>query len=150
MNEVISALEVLASKRTGSLMVIERKQSLDAYTRKAVSFDAEIKAGVIISIFHTSSPLHDGALVMSKGRIKALRVILPLTEQTQNVSGLGTRHRSALGMSEKSDALVLVSSEERGAMSLAFKGKLIQGVSSEKLPELVAAALRGKELPSSE
>ncbi|MBI3307603.1 MAG: DNA integrity scanning protein DisA nucleotide-binding domain protein [Candidatus Omnitrophica bacterium] len=148
LGEVLSALEQLASKRTGALIVIERKQPLDPFIRKAVTFDAEIKADVLISIFHTSSPLHDGALVISKGRIKAMRVILPLTEQLQIASGFGTRHRSALGMSEKTDAIILVSSEERGTMSIAFRGKLMQGVSREKLHELFHTALRGKDLSS--
>lgn len=146
LSEVLQALESLASKKTGALIVIERKQPLDRFIKKAVLFDAEIKADVIISIFHSSSPLHDGALVISKGRIKALRVILPLTEQIQVPAGIGTRHRSALGMSEKTDAIILVSSEERGTMSIAFRGKLLQGISREKMPQLVYSALKGKEL----
>ncbi len=146
LNEVLAALETLSAKKTGALIVIERKQPLDRFIKKAVLFDAEIKADVIISIFHSSSPLHDGALVISKGRIKALRVILPLTEQIQVPAGIGTRHRSALGMSEKTDAIILVSSEERGTMSIAFRGKLLQGISREKMPQLVYNSLKGKEL----
>ncbi len=84
--------------------------------------------------------------MISKGRIKALRVILPLTEQIQVPAGIGTRHRSALGMSEKTDAIILVSSEERGTMSIAFRGKLLQGISREKMPQLVYNSLKGKEL----
>lgn len=144
LSEITNALEQLASRKIGALIVIERAQSLNAYIKRDMRFDAQIKAGVIISIFHTSSPLHDGAMIISKERIKALRVILPLTNQANVPIGMGTRHRSAIGISERTDAIVLVASEERGVLSVAYRGILVPAANSEMLRHLISTALKGK------
>lgn len=142
--EILTAFERLAAKRVGALVVLERKNSLEEYFSKGMRLDAEVKAEILQSFFYTSSPLHDGAIVVGKGRIKAVRVVLPLTESEDIPQGIGTRHRSAIGISEKTDAIALVVSEERGTISLTYQGKLYPAESLTEVATLLRSALRGK------
>ena len=144
LQEIVRALDQLASVRTGALVVLERKKTLDDYIRNAVQLDTDINKDIMISLFNTRSPLHDGALVIRKGRIRAARVILPLATAPDVPMGIGTRHRSAIGIAEKTDAISLVVSEERGQMSIAAQGKLVKAENAEEMSRLINAAYKGR------
>lgn len=139
--EILSAIEQLALNKTGALIVLERRQTLDKFINVGMRFDAQVKAEILIPLFATSSPVHDGAIVVSRGRVKAVRVVLPLSQSPGVPKTVGTRHRSAIGISEVSDAITLVVSEERGIASLAYKGKLVSAKSAEELKNLVKTIL---------
>lgn len=122
--ELVRASTTMASRRVGALIAIERAALLDHYVDPATRIDAEVSQELLLSIFHPTSPLHDGAVVLQKGRIAAAQVFLPLT-QSKNVSRFfGTRHRAAIGLTEETDALVIIVSEERGTVSLVENGTL--------------------------
>jgi uncharacterized protein (TIGR00159 family) len=142
--EVAVACERMAKARTGALIVIRRASEVDGYTDQGVVLDAIVSAALIENIFFKNSPLHDGAVVIEEGRIRAARCILPVSERTNLPSHYGTRHRAALGMSEVTDALVLIVSEERGQISLATDGKIVGNVGRERLLELMNEAFNEK------
>lgn len=142
-NQICNALEQMAQHKTGALIVIERKKSLRDMCENAFKFDGEVKSEVIISLFDKNSPLHDGAMIISQNRIKSLKVILPLTTRADVPLGIGTRHRSAIGLTENTDAIALIASEERGMMSIAFQGALVVVNSKSQLTELLKTALKG-------
>jgi uncharacterized protein (TIGR00159 family) len=142
--EVATACERMAKARTGALIVIRRVSEVDGYTEQGVVLDAVISAELLENIFFKNSPLHDGAVVIEEDRIRAARCILPVSERTNLPSHYGTRHRAALGMSEVTDALVLIVSEERGQISLATDGKIVGNVGRERLMELMGEAFNEK------
>lgn len=122
--EIIKASFALASRRIGALVAIERGASLEEYMDNATRLDAVVHQELLLAIFHPTSPLHDGAVVVQKGRIAAAQVFVPL-KLTKDVSRFyGTRHRAALGLSEETDAVVLIVSEERGTVSLVENGQI--------------------------
>ncbi len=122
--ELVRASTTMASRRVGALIAIERAALLDHYVEPATRIDAEVSQELLLSVFHPTSPLHDGAVVLQKGRIAAAQVFLPLT-QSKNVSRFfGTRHRAAIGLTEETDALVIIVSEERGTVSVVENGTL--------------------------
>ena len=136
-NAVTKACADMSDKRIGALLVFERESILGDIINTGTLVDASISAEMIGNIFYPKAPLHDGAAVIRDARICAAGCILPLTKNTNLSSELGTRHRAALGMSEQSDALVIVVSEETGAISAASKGNLRRGLSSGDLRELL-------------
>jgi diadenylate cyclase len=121
---IISACESMASKKTGALIVITRQNELFQYVNTGVGIDAEISQALIENIFFKNSPLHDGAMIITRNRIKAAGCILPVTKKLDLPGRPGLRHRAGLGISEKSDAVVIVISEERGAISVATNGQI--------------------------
>lgn len=137
-NTVCRAAEDFSNKRIGALLVFERDIALGDIASTGTVVDAEISTNLIGNIFYPKSPLHDGAAIIRNGRVFAAGCILPLTEKNNSVSlELGTRHRAAIGMSEKSDALVVVVSEETGAVSVAQNGRLRRNISNEELREIL-------------
>lgn len=144
LREITVALEKLAAQKNGALVILQRKDDLTGYTKRGLKFDSEVKADILLSLFHPHSPLHDGALMIHQGRISAARVILPLSTRTDVPMGFGTRHRSAIGITEKTDAIALIVSEERGTMSVAALGKLVQAQSGEDFVRLLQKALKGR------
>lgn len=124
--ELQRAVNLLAQRNIGALIVIERELELKNLIETGLRLDAEIKSDLLLSIFNTRSPLHDGAVILSNGRIASAGAILPLSSRLDINKGYGTRHRAALGLSEESDAVVIVISEEQGSVSIAFNGKLIK------------------------
>ncbi|MFZ5801591.1 MAG: diadenylate cyclase [Candidatus Omnitrophota bacterium] len=144
--EITRALEAMAAKKMGALIVLERRSDLSPFLSKGFSFDGEVKSEILLSLFSHESPVHDGAILIRKGRIRALKVILPLASGPNVPLGVGTRHRSAIGITEKADALSLVASEERGEISVAFGGQLFRGLSKEDLDRLVYQAMRSKRI----
>lgn len=146
LREICGAMFSLAESNIGALVVVERRNSIDAFAEAGIAFDASIKAEVLCALFIPGAPTHDGAVVVKKGRIAKVRAILPLSENEALTSSIGTRHRSALGISEKTDAIVFVVSEERGELSIGFRGQLVKVESEKHMIKLVRAALRGKSL----
>ncbi|MCB9759328.1 MAG: TIGR00159 family protein [Alphaproteobacteria bacterium] len=122
--ELVQAAFALASRRIGALVVIEREASLAELIEGGHPLDAAVTQELLMSIFHPTSPLHDGAVVVKDGRIAAAKAFLPLSLSKDIARYFGTRHRAALGLSEDTDAVVVVVSEERGAVSLVLGGAL--------------------------
>ena len=141
--ELLDAVTRLSRRGLGALIVIEREVRLNNWIKKGVKIDAEITAAMLESIFTVPGPLHDGAVIISQEKIAAAAVILPITDREELGYILGTRHRAAIGISEQSDAVVIVVSEETRAISIAYDGEIRRGLSSEDLPtELEKAYLR--------
>jgi uncharacterized protein (TIGR00159 family) len=134
---IVEAMSALAHNKIGALVVIEGREPLDRHTRGGIPLNGQISLPLLYSIFHPESPGHDGAVVVSRDRIKAFAVHLPLSIHLAEVGQAGTRHTAALGLVERSDALVIVVSEERGTMSVAEAGKLEQDVSQNDLKRRV-------------
>ena len=133
--EVVQAAFALASRRIGALIVIERGASLREIVEGGTSIDGEVGQELLISIFHPTSPLHDGAVVLQKGRLAAAKVFLPLSISRDIARYFGTRHRAALGLSEETDAAIVVVSEERGSVSLVMNGALTPTADTNQLRE---------------
>lgn len=127
---------------TGALIVIQRGMSLAAYINGGERLDSEVSVDLLRALFHKRSPLHDGAVIIAEGRIAAAGCQLPLGEAPEGAGHYGMRHRAAIGMSEETDAIVLVVSEETGRISLAISGKL-EPVARDNLSRRLAAVLHG-------
>ena len=132
--EVVMACVEMARLRVGALIVIERGTRLDdMIKREGVRVDALLSRQLLMNIFYPKAPLHDGAVLISKGRITAAACILPLAEG----QSFGTRHRAALGMTQECDAVVVVVSEERGEISVAMKGELVRSLDATRLRQVL-------------
>ncbi|MDR1429790.1 MAG: diadenylate cyclase CdaA [Spirochaetaceae bacterium] len=145
----VTAAEILSQQRRGALVVFPRRTNIKNIIDTGTRVNADLSSALIITIFEFDGPLHDGALVVQSGRIAAAGCLLPLSEQQDIRKSFGTRHRSALGMSEQTDAVVLVVSEETGAISLAYDAKLYYDLSplevQRKLREILDQDSRGGE-----
>jgi diadenylate cyclase len=130
---IAKAASELASRRIGALIVIQRDLGLDEFTEAAISIDSKVSHQLLISIFLPTSPIHDGAVIIAYDRILAAGAVLPLTFNTELNSGFGTRHRAALGLSERTDAVVVVVSEETGTISLIREGKITRDLTESTL-----------------
>jgi diadenylate cyclase len=128
MEELIKAAKLLSTKGLGALIVLEREIGLDNFIERGVAMDAEVVAELVDSMFATTGPLHDGALIVKGGRIKSAGCFLPLSTNVSIPKYLGTRHRAAIGITEETDALVIVVSEENKSVGIAEDGKLEQNV----------------------
>ena len=135
--EIIQCLTDLSRRRVGALIVFERKTGLKDVIETGISIDAEISAALLEYIFEPNTPLHDGAVVIRGPRVMAGACILTLTEGRGISHELGTRHRAAIGISETTDALVLIVSEETGIISMARSGKLTRHLDSKSLQEIL-------------
>lgn len=139
--EIVTACSEMARKKCGALIVIERSIKLQSFIEEAVMLDAKVHYLLLESIFYSKSPLHDGAVIVRNDKIVAARAILPLTYSENIASHLGTRHRAALGMSEDSDAVTVVVSEETGTISIAYRGTLHRDLASRDLENLLEKLL---------
>ena len=135
--EIIQCLTDLSRRRVGALIVFERKTGLKDVIETGIAIDAEISAALLENIFEPNTPLHDGAVVIRGPRVMAGACILTLTEGRGISHELGTRHRAAIGVSETTDALVLIVSEETGIISMARGGKLTRHLDSKSLQEIL-------------
>lgn len=142
-NEICSAVERLSQTKTGALMVFERDTKLGDVIKTGTVIDAEISAMLINNIFYNKAPLHDGAVIVRGNKLYSAGCFLPLSSNADIIKDLGTRHRAAIGMSENSDALVLVVSEETGTVSIAKDGKLERGFNSRTLRKYLMNAFVG-------
>lgn len=133
--EVVKASSALAQKRIGALIVFEQDAILDEFIEEGTTLDAAVSKELLYSIFVPSyeNPMHDGAVVIRDGRVWQAGVFLPLTESTKLERTVGTRHRAAIGISEETDAVVVVVSEERGATSLCFGGNIVRDLDANML-----------------
>jgi diadenylate cyclase len=139
--EVALAAASLASKQTGALIVVERKLGLRAFYETGIALDALVSYDLLMNLFMPGSPLHDGAVIIAEDRIKAASCYLPLTTNPDLSRNFGTRHRAAIGITEESDALAVVVSEERGVISLAESGRIVEDLDAHGLTERLVAAL---------
>ncbi|MDE2126092.1 MAG: diadenylate cyclase CdaA [Armatimonadetes bacterium] len=146
---VVSALTGLSDSKTGGLVVFARTTGLDEIIASGTPLDCAVSPAIVETIFHKGTPLHDGAVVIKAGRIAAAGCILPLTDRPRLDAAFHTRHKAALGMSENSDAVVAIVSEETGTISLAVGGKLIRGLRGDSLRRRLDALLSPQDrLPS--
>jgi diadenylate cyclase len=140
-DEVVRAVEALAGRRIGALIVLERSTGLRQYAELGVPLDALVSADLLISVFLPYSPLHDGAVFIQGGRVVAAGCFLPLSRNTQVGRALGTRHRAALGITEETDAIAVVASEETGRLSLALGGRMETAPSAGVLRDRLEALM---------
>lgn len=133
LDEITRAGSSLASKRIGALIVIERNIILSRYVDVGILLDARVSKELLVSIFHTSSPIHDGAVIIQRGRVSAAGCFLPLTRQENLDPNMGTRHRAALGISQETDAVVVLVSEEGGSISIVTDGRISGSLSPKQL-----------------
>ncbi len=133
LEELVVTASNLAAKRTGALIIVERQIGLRNYIEGGIPLDAVLTYDLMASIFHTGSPLHDGAVIVQGDRIAAAACFLPLSVSPRVSRELGTRHRAALGLTEENDAIAIVVSEETGNIGLVIGGKLTRGVSPDDL-----------------
>lgn len=142
---VISAAETLSAIRRGALIVFARNVGLKGIIDTGTRLESLISSSLIVTIFQFDTPLHDGALIIRDGKVAAAGCFLPLSDQQDISKSFGTRHRAALGLSETSDAVILVVSEETGALSLAYDSKLYYGLSSEQIRRKLSELLEFPE-----
>ena len=143
-NELVKACFDMGEVKTGALIVIEREILLTEYERTGINIDAVLTSQLLINIFEHNTPLHDGAVIVRGNRVAAATCYLPLSDNMELSKQLGTRHRAGVGISEVSDSLTIIVSEETGKVSIAQKGKLQSGVSSAVLREALVKAQNKK------
>ena len=131
--ELVKTSIQLSKDKTGALMVIERDTPLGEYINTGISIDAVVSQQLLVNIFEKNTPLHDGAVIIRKDRVVAATCYLPLTDAKDITKELGTRHRAGIGISEVSDSLTIIISEETGGISVASKGKLYQNLDEDAL-----------------
>lgn len=136
--EIISASTSLARQKIGALLVFEKQIGLNDIVESGTILNANISSGLLINIFIPNTPLHDGAVIVKDYTIKAAGCFLPLTENNLLSKDIGTRHRAAIGMTEKSDAIALIVSEETGYISYAVEGRLYRNIQNEELETLLS------------
>jgi len=135
--ELVAAVRDMSRRKCGALIVIERRIKLQMLIDDSIPLDVKVNALILESIFYPNSPLHDGAVIIRDDRILAARVILPLTRAEHISRRLGTRHRAALGISEESDAVSVIVSEETGSISIAYRGNFHRDLSMPQLEQLL-------------
>lgn len=134
-DEIVKAAFAMGRVRTGALMVLERNESLSEYEKTGITVDAEVSSQLLINIFEHNTPLHDGAVIFRNDRIVSATCYLPLSDNRSLSKALGTRHRAAVGISEATDSLTVIVSEENGKVSVAYQGELYNGLNQEGLRE---------------
>jgi len=140
-DEIVRTVGSLAGKKIGAIIVLERETKLSEYVESGVPIDATLSKRLLVSIFNPGSPLHDGAVIVQRGRVAAASCFLPLSLNPDVSEELGTRHRAAIGLTEETDALVIVVSEETGSASLVSGGVLSEGLDAAALRRLLGKLL---------
>ena len=148
--EIVGAVKDLSQRRIGALIVLERSTGLRSYIETGAQLHAQISRDLLVTIFYSQNPLHDGAVIIRDARIEAARCILPVSTSMKLDSNLGLRHRAAVGLTEVSDAFVIVVSEETGQISTASDGELRRNVSAELLSRRIVEALASRFQPEPE
>jgi len=147
-DEIVLAATTLASTKTGALIVIERNVGLKGIIDAGVKLDADLSYDLMLAIFNPASPLHDGAIVVRADRIAAASCFLPLSLNPQLAKDLGTRHRAALGVTEDSDAVAIVVSEETGLISFVSAGRIKRALDATRLRAVIFQTIEGRDYPS--
>jgi diadenylate cyclase len=147
LDSVLNALEILADRNRGCLIVFVRKVGLKNIIETGTKLNADLSSSIILTIFGHDTPLHDGAMMMHSGKIIAAGCFLPLSEQADIRRSFGTRHRAALGLAEVSDAVIYIVSEETGAISMAYDGKLYYDLPIEEVRRSSKRILNVREEP---
>ena len=145
LNDLVKACYDMGAVKTGALIVIEMETGLSEYERTGIPIDAILSRQLLINIFEKNTPLHDGAVLVRGDRVVSATCYLPLSDNLEISKDLGTRHRAALGISEVSDAVTIVVSEETGQVSVTQGGKLRHGITSEQLTKLLRSIQNKKE-----
>lgn len=144
-DELVQACESLARSKIGALIAIEREVGLKNYIENGVVLDARVSSELIISLFFPNNPTHDGGVVIQGGRIASCGCLFPLSQNSELSRSLGTRHRAAIGLTEESDAVCVIVSEETGSISLAVYGKLTQNLDTEELRKILTSLFKDEE-----
>jgi len=147
-DHVVRATEILAEHRVGALIAVEREIGTRAIQESGVRVDARVTSGLLASIFFPHTPLHDGGVIIRGNSILAASCVFPISQKEELHKGLGTRHRAAVGLSEETDAIVVVVSEETGTISVCYRGRLSRGLDGARLKRFLSALLlkgKGKE-----
>jgi diadenylate cyclase len=132
-NELITAVINMAGRKHGALIAIEQHIGLKGIVDSATTLEAKLTHRLLETIFHPNTPLHDGGVIVKTGIVKAAHCIFPLSSNREIIKGMGTRHRAALGITEESDALVIIVSEETGNISIAYKGNIKKNLRPDRL-----------------
>ena len=144
-DEIVDAVASLSRQKIGALIVIERETGLSEVVETGTRIDGKVTSDLLINIFIPNTPLHDGAVIIKDDKIKAAGCFLPLTENMSLSKDLGTRHRAALGISERSDCLAIIVSEETGSISIAENGSLARYLDSKTLKQILMDMYKPKE-----
>ncbi len=143
--EIVTAMEAMKKTRTGALIVLERDNSLNDYIEKSKKIYAEISSELLVTLFFPNNPLHDGGVIIQGDKITSARAVFPTSDNLKISKRLGTRHRAALGISELTDCIALVVSEETGRLSVAIGGELHYNLSADEVKLLLLEELRPKQ-----
>lgn len=143
-NEITKACVEMGRAKTGALIVIEQKESLKEYERTGIDLDAIVSSQLLINIFEHNTPLHDGAVIIRGNRVTSATCYLPLTDNQDFSKELGTRHRAGVGVSEVTDSLIVIVSEETGKISVAYNGALERSLNAEQLKERLQMVLNNR------
>ena len=136
-NEIVKASVEMGKVKTGALIVVQNEQPLNEYERTGIDVDGIVSSQLLINIFEHNTPLHDGAVIVKDNRVTAATCYLPLSDNMELSKELGTRHRAGVGISEVTDSMTVIVSEETGKMSVAYLGKLERGLSADGLREML-------------
>ncbi|MCR5145554.1 MAG: diadenylate cyclase CdaA [Lachnospiraceae bacterium] len=145
LNDMVIASFEMGAVKTGALIVVANNDNLDAYERTGIKLDSLLSRQLLVNIFEKNTPLHDGAVIVNGDRIVSATCYLPLSENMNLSKDLGTRHRAAIGISEATDALIIVVSEETGQVSVAMNGNLVRNVDDSQLVEMLREIQRPVE-----
>ena len=146
--EIVSASAMLAAHKTGAIIAIEREIGLRNYIESGIPIDGEVTHDLLVTVFQLGAPLHDGAVMIQEGRVAAAACFLPLTVNPVFGRELGTRHRAAIGLTEESDAIAVVVSEETGKISIALDGQLERDLTTDQLRARLAALVLQRRAPA--
>jgi diadenylate cyclase len=141
-SEVAKAAQVLSKRHVGALVVFEKSTSLQGFIDTGIPMDSKVSTELLVSIFSPLTPLHDGAVIVHENRVAAAACLLPLSAREEIDSSYGTRHRAALGLVEETDAIIVVVSEETGAISLALDGRMTRDIDSERFESILWNVVR--------
>ena len=148
-NETVTAVEEMSKQQIGALLAFQRSTGLRSYIETGKVLQADVSHDLLITIFHGQNPLHDGAVIINDRRIEAARCILPVSTSMKLSPQLGLRHRAAVGLTEQTDAFVVVVSEETGNISVSRDGALISNITSDELRRYLSSALTNQSAPTS-
>jgi diadenylate cyclase len=148
-DSIVEAVMLLAERRIGALIAIERTENTRAIQDTGVKLDARVNSDLLASLFFPHTPLHDGGVIISGSRIVAAGCLFPLCQRPELSRGLGTRHRAAMGLTEEIDAIAIVVSEETGTVSISTRGRLSRDFDEERLHRFLAAVLVNEQMATS-